>query len=235
MFGFRTALLLERNLKGAKKMNLETHLSVYDTKTKGELQRIYDGFAPVYRRETILVDYLLGLRKLRSALMQNAAGKILDVACGTGENFPFFSPEDDVTAVDLSPGMLSIARDRANRLGLRVNLQVMDAEELKFPDGYFDVVISAMSTCTFPDPIRALQEMKRVVQDDGRILLLEHGRSSWDFIGRHQDKSAKNHFAMAGCRWNQEPIELIEDVGLKIISHEGKTLGVFHAIVARPQ
>lgn len=215
-------------------MNIETHLPVFDTKTKGELQRIYDGFAPVYRRETILVDYLLGLRKLRRALMQNASGKILDVACGTGENFPFFSPEDDIIAVDLSPGMLSIARERANRLGLKINYQVMDAEELKFPDGYFDVVISAMSTCTFPDPIRALQEMKRVIKDDGRILLLEHGRSRWDIFARYQDRSAKNHFAMAGCRWNQEPIELIEKAGLEIISQEDKTLGVFHAIIAKP-
>ena len=215
-------------------MNIETHLPVFDTKTKGELQRIYDGFAPVYRRETILVDYLLGLRKHRRALMQNASGKILDVACGTGENFPFFSPEDDITAVDLSPGMLSIAQDRADRLGLKIDFQVMDAEALKFPDSYFDVVISAMSTCTFPDPIRALQEMKRVVKDDGRILLLEHGRSRWDFIGRYQDKSAKNHFPMAGCRWNQEPIELIEKVGLEIISQEDKTFGVFHAIIAKP-
>lgn len=215
-------------------MNIETHLPVFDTKTKGELQRIYDGFAPVYRRETILVDYLLGLRKLRRALMQNASGKILDVACGTGENFPFFSPEDDITAVDLSPGMLSIARERANRLGLKINYQVMDAEELKFPDDYFHAVISAMSTCTFPDPIRALQEMKRVIKDDGRILLLEHGRSRLGFIGRYQDKSAENHFAMAGCRWNQEPIELIEKAGLEIISQEDKTLGVFHAIIAKP-
>jgi ubiquinone/menaquinone biosynthesis C-methylase UbiE len=216
-------------------MNLETHLSPYGIKTKGELQRIYDSFAPAYRRETILVDYLLGLRKLRSSLMQNAAGKILDVACGTGENFPFFSPEDDITAVDLSPGMLSIARERANRQGLRINLQVMDAEELKIPDGYFDVVITAMSTCTFPDPVKALHEMKRVVRDEGRILLLEHGRSSWEFFGKYQDRAASSHFAAAGCRWNQEPIELIEQAGLKIISNEGKSLGVFHAIVAEPQ
>lgn len=216
-------------------MNIDAHLPVFGTKTKGELQRIYDGFAPVYSRETLLVDYLFGLRKLRRALMQNASGKILDVACGTGENFPFFNPEDDITAVDLSPGMLSIARERADRLGLGINFQVMDAEELNFPDGYFDVVISAMSTCTFPDPIKALREMKRVVKDEGSILLLEHGRSSWNFVGRHQDKSAKNHFAMAGCRWNQDPIELIEAAGLNTISHEQKTLGVFHAIVASPQ
>ena len=215
-------------------MNLETYFPIHDTKTKGELRGIYDDFAPIYSRESFMVDYLFGLKKLRSFLMQNAAGKILDVACGTGENFTFFRAEDDITAVDLSPGMLSLARDRATRLGLRINFLVMDAEELEFPDGCFDVVLSALSTCTFPDPIAALQEMKRVVRKEGRILLLEHGRSSWEFFGKYQDRSAKRHFSNAGCRWNQEPIELIKRAGLKVLSHEDKVLGVFHAIVAVP-
>ena len=58
--------------------------------------------------------------------------RVLDVACGTGENFPFFRPEDDITAVDLSPGMLSIARERANRLGLKINYQVMISAPLNY-------------------------------------------------------------------------------------------------------
>lgn len=212
----------------------ETNLPRFNLKSKGELKRIYDGFAPIYRRETAIVDYLFGLRKLRRTLMQNTTGKILDVACGTGENFPFFKAGDDVTAVDLSPGMLSIARQRARRLGLKINFRVMDAEELEFPDDTFDFVVTSMSTCTFPNPVVALQEMKRVVNGEGRILLLEHGRSRWEFFGKYQDRSAERHFAQAGCRWNQDPLALIEGAGLQVISHQDKTLGVFHAIVAGP-
>jgi hypothetical protein len=66
--------------------------------------------------------------------MVKAVGKVLDVACGTGENFPFFRSITDVTAIDLSPQMLDMARARAEKLGLTADYRLMDAEELAFPD-----------------------------------------------------------------------------------------------------
>jgi ubiquinone/menaquinone biosynthesis C-methylase UbiE len=44
-----------------------------------------------------------------------------------------------------------------------------------------------LATCSYLNPIAALGEMKRVCKPDGRLLLLEHGRSSWELVGRFQD------------------------------------------------
>jgi ubiquinone/menaquinone biosynthesis C-methylase UbiE len=54
--------------------------------------------------------------------------------------------------------MLEVTRANAAKHGLNVNLAVIDAEHLEFADGSFDTVVSTLSTCTFPDPFKALQE-----------------------------------------------------------------------------
>jgi ubiquinone/menaquinone biosynthesis C-methylase UbiE len=110
----------------------------------------------------------------------------------------------------------------------------MDAQRLEFDDGSFDTVTSALSTCTFPDPLQALQEMKRVCRTDGLILLLEHGHSSMRWLANYQDRHVLQHYQQnAGCRWNQDPLDLVRAAGLKILNNKRFGLGMFHAIVAR--
>lgn len=195
-----------------------------------QILRAYDEFAPNYRRFTWFENNLLGLNRQRRRLMGKASGAILDVACGTGENFPFLPVESQITAVDLSPGMVAEAERRARDLGRPVQLSVMDAAALEFPDDMFDTVVSALATCTFPDPVATLKEMERVCKPDGRILLLEHGRSQVGWIGRFQDRRAHSHFQAAGCRWNQEPDEIVKAAGLEILEANRTFFGVFHTM-----
>jgi len=205
--------------------------------SKNEIRQAFDHLAPSYGRETWPLNHLLGVNRLRRDLLQkaNGNGSVLDVACGTGENFPFFDPDDEITAIDLSPAMVQAAGRRAKDLGLEVDLHVMDVESLDFPDNSFDVVTSALSTCTFPHPVAALREMARVCRETGRILLVEHGRSSWELLGKYQDRAAQKHFeANAGCRWNQRPEEIVRSAGLNILSSRRTLLGIFHAIEATP-
>ncbi len=202
--------------------------------TKDELQQRYDSLAPVYSRGMWVENHVFGVQRLRASLMVKATGKVLDVACGTGENFPYFKMVTDITAIDLSPQMLDIARARAEKLGLTADCRLMDAEALDFPDKVFDTVVSALSTCTFPDPLAALREMGRVCRANGRILLLEHGRSRMNWLAHHQDRNAHQHFQKAGCRWNQQPHELVQAAGLRIISDHRMFFGIFHAIEAVP-
>jgi ubiquinone/menaquinone biosynthesis C-methylase UbiE len=109
----------------------------------------------------------------------------------------------------------------------------MDAENLEFADGVFDTVTSSLSTCTFLDPVRALSEMKRVTRPGGLILLLEHGHSSLGWLAKLQDRNVLQHYQQnAGCRWNQDPLRLVEEAGLKVVESRRFGLGMFHAIVA---
>jgi len=142
--------------------------------------------------------------------------RVLDVACGTGTNFRYLPETVELVGVDISPEMLTQAEATLADLGRDGTLREMDAQDLAFPDDSFDTVISALSTCTFPDPIAALREMDRVCKPEGTIRLVEHGRSDVGPIAKYQEWRADAHYAKTGCRWTQEPRELVSQAGLTV-------------------
>lgn len=203
--------------------------------TANQLQSAYDEIADQYEKKIWFDQHILGVARLRKNLLSKATGKILEVACGTGQNLPLFAPNSEITAVDLSVKMLEVARANATRHELNVNLAIMDAEHLEFRDGSFDTVVSTLSTCTFPDPVKALQEMKRVCRPNGLILLMEHGHSNVRWLANFQDRNEYQHYEEhAGCRWNQDPLDLVRLAGIKIVKSKRNILGMFHSIEAKP-
>ena len=201
--------------------------------TSTQLQNAYDEIADQYEKKIWFDQHILGVSRLRRKLLSKANGKILEVACGAGQNIPFFAPHSEITAIDLSPKMLEVARENTTGHGLNANFAVMDAEHLEFPDDTFDTVVSTLSTCTFPNPIKALQEMRRVCRLNGLILLLEHGHSSVPWLANHQDRREYQHYqAHAGCRWNQDPLDLVQSAGIKVVKNKRNILGMFHSIEA---
>lgn len=200
-------------------------------KSLAELRAIYDDAAPRFESFDRLQHALLG--RYRRRLFATAAGRVLDVACGTGANFRYLG-DVDLVGLDLSPAMLAGARRTADRLGRSPTLVRGDAARLPFPDDSFDGVVSSLSTCTFPDPVAALREMARVCRPDGSIRLLEHGRSSVRPIAALQDRFADRHFESMGCRWNQRPAALVDAAGLPIREHRRSLLGVLTALVVDP-
>ena len=179
-------------------------------------------------------EVLFGVAKKRKQLFAQAAGQVLDVGCGYGMNFPYLINATHITGIDFSPVMLEKARSAVLDSGIKADLFEGDAEALKFPDDSFDTVISTLSTCSFFDPVKALKEIRRVCKPDGRILLIEHGRSNWEWLGKYQDKHLHQQIEMGGCRWNQEPQELVKDAGIQITHANRFLFGVFHTITASP-
>jgi ubiquinone/menaquinone biosynthesis C-methylase UbiE len=203
--------------------------------TATQLQDVYDELANGYDKKIWFDQYILGVARQRKQLMSKAQGKILDVACGTGLNFPFFPTASEIVAIDLSQRMLDAAQHKASSLNLNIQTKTMDAENLEFADASFDTVTSSLSTCTFPDPIQALREMKRVCRPGGLILLLEHGHSNLPWFADFQDRNVLPHYQQnAGCRWNQEPLDLVKSTGSKVLNAKRFGLGMFHAITATP-
>jgi ubiquinone/menaquinone biosynthesis C-methylase UbiE len=97
----------------------------------------------------------------RSRVYGRARGRTLEIAVGTGLNLPFYPPDVEVTGVDVSPGMLAVARWQADALGRAVELRIADAHALDFPDESFDTVVVTLPLCSIPDERRALAEAHR--------------------------------------------------------------------------
>jgi ubiquinone/menaquinone biosynthesis C-methylase UbiE len=150
--------------------------------TSQEISRKYDRIARWYDWVEGVPD-LLGVSRLRRQLLRGASGSVLEIAIGTGKNLRLYPRDCRITAADVSREMLKVARKRAAQLSMDVSFLLADAEALPFSDKSFDTVVSSLSTCTFPNPVSALREMARVCKSDGRILLLEHGRSNREWLG----------------------------------------------------
>jgi len=121
-------------------------------------------------------------RELVDAVDLRPGSRVLDVATGTGhvalEAARTFC---DVTGIDYVPGLVEIARRRAEAEGLPVDFRVADAEALPFDDGSFDFVMSAIGVMFSADQQRAAAELVRVCRPGGRI-----GVASWTpggFVG----------------------------------------------------
>lgn len=200
--------------------------------TVDEIRDVYADGADRMERMAGLNRLLTG--RFRRRLFGTAEGRVLDAACGLGLNRRYLPESVTYVGVDVSPAMLEKAERRFDRLERGDTLREMDVQDLAFPDDRFDTVVSSLSTCTFPDPERALREMERVCEPTGRILLLEHGRSDVGPIARFQDWRADAHYEAEGCRWNQEPVELVSRAGLSVRDVTTGPFGVLAAIEARP-
>lgn len=198
-----------------------------------------DEIRDVYTEQADRMERMAGLNRLltgpyRRDLFGTATGRVLDVACGMGMNLQYLPEPVEYVGIDISPEMLAKAEDRFDRLERGETLREMDAQDLAFPDDTFDTVISSLSTCTFPDPVAALREMDRVCKADGRILLLEHGRSDISAIARVQDWRADAHYEKEGCRWNQEPAAIVSQAELSVRAITTGVFGIITAIEAQP-
>lgn len=172
------------------------------------------------------------LRDGREKAAQYAKGHLLEVGIGSGATLPLYESEVQVTGIDISPGMLAIARARLEQLGRDGDLREMDAQALDFPAHYFDSVAFNLSLCTIPNPARALGEAIRVAKAGAPMTFLEHVRSDRVWVALPQD--LLNVFSRSlHDRLNQRTEDLVRAAGIEVLSAERWALGVMTLIVGR--
>ena len=105
--------------------------------------------------------------------------RVLEVGCGTGV-LSFLSKlgvgeTGEVAGIDIAPKMVARAEEKARKAGLDIAFEVASVDELPYPDGYFDVVISSLMLHHLPLEIKrkGLGEVHRVLKDDGRFFLCD--------------------------------------------------------------
>lgn len=194
--------------------------------------RAWDSAAPRYDRSMGLLEryWFSGGREWLAA---RVSGKVLEVAIGTGRNLDYYPANVSITGVELSPGMLAIARQRAAGLGRSVDLYEGNAEKLSFDDETFDTVVCALSLCSIPDPAAAIAEMRRVLKPGGQLLLLDHIGSSWRSIHVLQWLVEQITIRTAGEYWTRRPLLLVEAAGFEIVETERLKAGTIERVAAR--
>jgi ubiquinone/menaquinone biosynthesis C-methylase UbiE len=198
------------------------------------IRRLYDERADTYDRSLGLMERVaLGpFRREFGALLE---GETLEVAIGSGLNLPSYSPRvTRATGVDLSSEMLRKARERAEALGLPIDLRQADAEALPFDDASFDTVAIALALCTIPDPEKALRELSRVCRPTGRIVLLEHVRSTAGPLALAQRALSPLNERSIGCHLARETVDLARALGFTIDEERRRLFGAVRLVTMRP-
>ena len=162
--------------------NPETVLPYGDGESKDvQVRRMFDTIAPVYDRMNRLMTFGLDRGWRRVALKMLRAynpRKILDVATGTGD-LPFMMSEmfdcPDITGIDLSEGMLRIAREKVTERNAqeRILFEVQDCLSMTFDDNSFDVVTVAYGVRNFEHLEDGFREMYRVLSPGGALCVIE--------------------------------------------------------------
>jgi ubiquinone/menaquinone biosynthesis C-methylase UbiE len=152
---------------------------------------------------------------------------VLEIGVGTGLNLAHYPAGIDVTGIDLSPGMLAIARQRAAGLELKADLREMDAEALEFSDQSFDSVVYSLCLCTIPDPVRALREGLRVARPGARMIFFEHVRSHLVPVALVQELINPLTVRFMADHWNRRTLDVIRAAGIEPDYLRRAWLGVF--------
>jgi len=158
------------------------------------------------------------MRQVRQEVAGGARGRVLEIGCGTGANFPFYTDAaSEVIAIEPNPYMLERARKKVSAAGWPVEIRQAAAEQLPFEDATFDTVVDTINMCTIGDLPQALSEIKRVLKPGGQLRFYEHVRYEHPIGALAQDLiSPIWKWFGAGCHPNRDITRSIREAGFVI-------------------
>lgn len=177
-----------------------------------------------------LIDVACGMKAIqrqRANLVSRATGRVLEIGIGTGRNLPFYDHVklESLQGLDPAAQMHTLARKRARKAGLDVELLTLPAEKIPAADESFDTVLTTFTLCTIPDAAAALREMRRVLKADGLLLFCEHGLAPDVSVRRWQDRLTPVWKPIAGgCHLNRDIPALLAEGGFTVTEIEADYL-----------
>jgi ubiquinone/menaquinone biosynthesis C-methylase UbiE len=174
-------------------------------------ERILPWLIHLSMRQTRLAPY-------RGRVVSTATGRVLEVGVGSGLNVPFYGRNvNQVVGLEPSPKLLDMAHKAARQSQIPLRLIEGTAEAIPIEDRNIDTVVTTWTMCSIPDVERALQEMRRVLRPDGRLLFVEHGRAPGAGVRWWQDHLTPAwKYISGGCHLNRAIEEMIEKAGFRI-------------------
>lgn len=206
----------------------------------------YETIAPCYDARIDRDETVSGINLMRRFLLKyHATGTVLEVGAGTARNLLYYPDSvKRIVLTDSSEKMLQQAKQKvasgSSQISKKKQVVVIhaDAASLDLPDAAFDTVIDTFGLCSYDDPVAVLREMARVCKPDGKVLLLEHGRSiTWNFVNETLlDRHAEQHAANWGCVWNRDLDALLEEADcLELDIRRTFHFGTTYYVVCRPK
>ena len=177
-----------------------------------------------YERKVLpkLCNYCCGskpIEKQRKKVVPHAKGVVLEIGMGTGLNLPYYDKNNITNIIGLDPSKESnkFAKELADKNNIDIEFLQSGAEEINLPDQSIDTILITYTLCTIPELRPSLNEIKRVMRNDGKVLFLEHGKSPDKRVRKFQNfLNPVWGKVFGGCNLNRDIPSLLIESGLKI-------------------
>lgn len=169
-----------------------------------------------------LIDFACGMgqvMKTRAQVVPLASGRVLEIGIGTGLNLGFYdaSKVSAIVGVDPAAQMQALARRRAERIAIPLEMVALELGQIQAADASFDSIVCTFTLCTIPEPLAALREMRRVLKPGGKLLFSEHGRAPDPGVRRWQQRLTPLWKPLAGgCHLDRDIPALLKAGGFNI-------------------
>lgn len=168
-----------------------------------------------------LVDTCCGaaqIQQLRSALLPQARGRVLELGIGSGRNLPFYDPDQvrELVGVDPSRELWARAKQRVATVAFPIEYHATTLEAAPIAAGSIDTVVLTYTLCTLPDPVATLLALRPLLAPDARLLFCEHGVAPDPTVHRWQRRlnGLWRRFA-GGCNLDRDIPALLHGAGFE--------------------
>lgn len=175
-----------------------------------------------FQKDLVRRNDAAGYGQLRSSLVGDLEGDILEIGAGTGATFKYYGPNAKVTAIEPHDEFRAAAAEAAKDAKADIQVVPGKGESLHFEDATFDTVTASHVLCCVTSPQETLEQLKRVLRIGGQLRLLEHVRSENWLAGPVMDLFNPIWLRMnkIGCNWNRKTVEYVKAAGFIIHSIE---------------
>ncbi len=160
---------------------------------KETIIEFFNNFAPRWDNEPICEKPILDIILDNGGIVENI--NVLDVACGTGVLFPYYLERNvkSITAIDISPEMVKIAKDKFPQADVICG----DAENIAFSH-QFDAIMVYNAFPHFPEPLKVIENLSKALKSGGRFTVA-HGMSKKELDEVHMKSAGKVSNILPEC------------------------------------
>ena len=158
------------------------------------------------------------ITKQREKIVPLAEGVVLEIGIGSGQNLPHYNANkvSKIIGVDPDEHIWKHSEKRRAACPIEIERIGLSGEDIPLEKNTVDSVVVTYSLCTIPDPVKALNEMKRILKPGGKILFSEHGKAPDAKVHRWQNRLDPVWKKIAGgCHSGRDIPDLFRQANLK--------------------
>lgn len=150
---------------------------VYSTEPENKKQftkdydQMYTFFAGVY--DLVVKMFPVWKNWLRQALPHLQGPKVLEVSFGTGYLLTQYANKFETYGIDYNEKLVLVAQNNLQKKGITATLQKGDVKSLPYDDETFDCIVNTMAFTGYPDGLKAMSELHRVLKPGGKLILID--------------------------------------------------------------